>query len=325
MSNVHPPNIQFLFYRLLQLNSLLATKHQQPVPNQRFIFTSSLLQKEHETTPHFSSILLSSLGNHIAHIQLDRPKAKNAFGLDTAREFVKALEQLEEDTSVRCLILSGNGPDFTSGVDLKSFMSVYAQLQETEDVAHKAKLLRHTIELFQLPFKRLYSFTKPIICVQHGLCYGLAIELAACSDIRYCSEDAKLAIREVLIGIAADVGSLQEMPRVVSNQSLLRELIYTGRNLTIDEALKLGFVSRVFSTKEDALEGAIETATTIAKRSPVAVQGSKNNLRFSRDKPFSVGLDYNAIWNMSMMQGGDVVKAISSIMSRTDEVDYDDF
>lgn len=258
-------------------------------------------------------------------MKLNRPKAKNAVGLETTIEFVDGLRVLEEDTSVRCVVLSGEGPDFTSGVDIKSFMSVYAQLQETEDPARKAKLLQGIVKKFQYPFKQMYDFSKPIICVQHGICYGLGMELAACSDIRYCSKDTKMSIKEVLIGIAADVGSLQEMPKLVSNQSLLRELIYTGRDLASDEALELGFVSRIFETKQDALDGALETAKLISSRSPVAVQGSKRNLRFSENKPFNTGLDYNAIWNMSMMQSSDVVKAITAIMSKTDDVGYDDY
>jgi delta(3,5)-delta(2,4)-dienoyl-CoA isomerase len=262
----------------------------------------------------------------VASLELNRPKSKNAFALETAEELVDALRRLDDDSSVRCVLLSGKGPDFTSGVDIKSFMGVYAQLQEMEDVAHRARVLRKIVERFQAPFKAMHSFGKPIVCVQHGLSLGLAMELAACSDVRYCSRDTRMSIREVLIGIAADVGSLQLMPRLAANQSLLNELIYTGRYITVDEALnELKFVSRVCDTKEQTIEAALELATTIASRSPVAVQGSKRNLKFSRDHMFEVGLDYNAIWNAAMMQGGDVVKAISAIMSKQDEVSYDDF
>lgn len=261
----------------------------------------------------------------MAHLQLNRPETKNAFGFESARELAEALRMIDDDPTVRCLVLSGNGPNFTSGVDLKSFMTVYAQLQETQDIAHRAKLLRKTIESFQAPFKVMRAFSKPIIGVAHGLCYGLGMELSACSDIRYCSEDTKYSIREVLIGIAADVGSLQLMPKLVTNQSLLRELIYTGRDLTLDEVRELGFVSKILPSKQETLDAAIETAKTISQKSPLAIQGSKQNLRFSEDKPFSVGLDYNAVWNMAMMQGNDLEKAITAILSRTDEVDYEDF
>jgi len=259
------------------------------------------------------------------HVELNRPKVKNAFGFESAEEFVAALELLEEDSSARCVVLSGKGPHFTSGVDLKSFMTGFAEVQDVDDAARRAKIMQKLIGKFQLPFKNMHSFSKPIICVQHGLCFGLGMELAACSDIRYCSKDTQYAIREVLIGIAADVGSLQLMPKLVTNQSLLRELIYTGRDLSAEEALELGFVSRIFETKEAAIESATEMASLISRRSPVAVQGSKRNLKFSEDKPFQVGLEYNSTWNMSMIQSGDVAKAVEAILSKSDEVAFDNY
>lgn len=278
------------------------------------------------STQNYESVILTKPQKYVASVEMNRPKTKNAFALETADEFVKLFKQLEEDSSVRCVLLSGKGVDFTSGVDIKSFMGVYAELQAIEDVAHRARMLRSMVERFQAPFKAMHAFGKPIICVQHGLSLGLAMELAACSDIRLCSRDTRMAIREVLIGIAADVGSLQLMPRLAANQSLLNELIYTGRYITMEEALmELKFVSRVCDTKELAMAEALDLATTIASRSPVAVQGAKRNLRFSREHSFETGLDYNAIWNAAMMQGGDVVKAISAIMSKQEEpVDYDD-
>lgn len=282
-------------------------------------------EKKNYFDKEYKSILLNKPHKYVAHIQLNKPKSKNAFGLDTAKEFLEILEKLDDDSNVRVILLSGNGPDFTSGIDLKSSMSLYSELQDIDDVARKAKLLRKFIQLHQEPFKRMHKIIKPIISVQHGLCLGLGMELGACCDIRYCSRDTKFSIREVLIGIAADVGSLQLMPKLVSNQSLLRELIYTGRYLTVEEALKLGYVSEIYETKELALEKSYEVAKLIASRSPIAVQGSKQNLRFSSDKAFEIGLDYNAIWNMSMMQGNDVAKAIGAILSKDDSVSYDDF
>lgn len=269
--------------------------------------------------------MLTRPERHIAHLELNSPKSKNSFGLTTAKELNDCLDEIDNDPSIRCAILSGDGPDFTSGVDIKSFMGLYQKLNETEDVAHKAKLLHNIIKSFQQPFIRMKKLSKPIICVAHGLCFGLGMELAACCDIRYCSKDTKFAIREVLIGIAADVGSLQLMPHLVSNQSLLRELIFTGRQMTIEDVLRLNFISHLSDTKDDALIEAFKTAKVIASRSPVAVQGSKQNLEFSHLKPYELGLDYNAIWNMSMIQGGDVAKAIGAIFSKDDKVEFEDY
>lgn len=276
-------------------------------------------------TENSNPIRTSRPTKHVAHLELNRPRYKNAFDLPTSTALIEALDKLDQDPTVRCVLVSGEGSDFTSGVDVKSFMGLYQQLQETEDIAHRAKLLRRTIESFQAPFKRMYAFEKPMICVQHGLSLGLGMELAACCDIRYCSKDTKMAIREVMIGIAADVGSLQLMPQLASNHSLLNELVFTGRYMTTAEALEMSFVSHVGETKESTINKALDVANTIASLSPVAVQGSKKNMRFSRNKAFSDGLDYNAVWNAAMMQGNDIVKAIGAILSKEDSVDYEDF
>lgn len=272
-----------------------------------------------------SKILLTRPHEHIVHIELNNPRAKNAFGFEMAEELSMSLDSLDRDPTIRCVLLSSLGADFTSGVDVKSFIGTYQKLQETEDVSRRARLLEQTIHRFQAPFKRMHLFSKPIVCVLHGICYGLGVELAACSDIRYASSDIRLAPREVLIGIAADVGSLQEMPRQVSNQSLLRELLYTGRDSTAEEALSLGFVSRVLADKEAASKTALEVASLIASRSPVAVQGSKRNLRVSRDKSFEDGLDYNAVWNMAMLQSEDLAKSIEAIITKSSDVKFENF
>lgn len=294
-------------------------------------------QTDMQAARQFDTLLVSRPHKHIAHVQLNTPKVKNAFGLTSARELTQALDWLDgvhehgAPREVRAIVLSGNGADFTAGVDLRSFMTVYARVAEQADAARKARLLRDIIAQFQTPFRRMLDTNKPIVCALHGISYGLAMELAACSDVRVCSQDTRLAIREVLIGIAADVGSLQLLPHLINNQSRLRELIYTGRDFDAQEALQLGFVSSVHANKQAAVQEALDIAQRIAQQSPVAVQGSKHNLRFSSDKPFGVGLDYNATWNACMMQSDDLAKAIGAIMNKQQQASpveppqFDDF
>jgi Delta3,5-Delta2,4-dienoyl-CoA isomerase len=129
-----------------------------------------------------------------------------------------------------------------------------------------------------------------VICVLHGASIGIAIDLSSACDIRLATQDAKMSIKEVDIGIAADVGTLQRFPRVVGNDSWTRELAFTGRFFSAQEALKYGFVSDVFETKEKAMEKAMEIAKVIAAKSPVAVQGTKTLLDYSRDHSIREGL-----------------------------------
>jgi Delta3,5-Delta2,4-dienoyl-CoA isomerase len=122
-----------------------------------------------------------------------------------------------------------------------------------------------------------------VICVLHGPSLGIAIDISSACDIRIAVQDTKLSIKEVDIGLAADLGSLQRFPRVVGNDSWTRELAFSGRFFSASEALERGFVSYVLDTKEAAVNKAMEIARLLASKSPVAVQGTKTLLNYSRD------------------------------------------
>jgi len=122
-----------------------------------------------------------------------------------------------------------------------------------------------------------------VICVMHGPSLGIAIDISSACDIRLASQDTKLSIKEVDIGLAADVGTLQRFPRLVGNDSWTRELALSGRFFTASEALEKGYVSYVLESKDKAVEKAMEIAKVIASKSPVAVQGTKHLLDYSRD------------------------------------------
>lgn len=121
-------------------------------------------------------------------------------------------------------------------------------------------------------------------------------------DIRYCSADAWFTIKEVDVGLAADVGTLARFPKIVGNDSITRELAYTARKFDAQEAKEIGFIGRIFPTKEDAVNAAIETAKLIASKSPVGVQGTKNALLYSRDHTVAEGNAYIANWNAFALQ-----------------------
>jgi len=94
---------------------------------------------------------------------------------------------------------------------------------------------------------------QPVISAIHGACIGAGIDMITAADIRYCSKDAYFSVKEVDVGLAADVGTLQRLPKVVGNQSLVRELVFTARKFLADEALSMGLVSRVLPDKESTL------------------------------------------------------------------------
>ena len=141
----------------------------------------------------------------------------------------------------------------------------------------------------------------PVICALSGYVIGAGVDISSACDIRICSKDAKFSIKEIDIGMCADLGTIQRFQKVVGNDSWFRELVYTGRFFDANEALQQGFVSHVTNTKEECLKKAIDLAAAIAQKSPVGVATAKQNIVFSRDNTVDAGLNHILLLNMSML------------------------
>ncbi|XP_043202087.1 delta(3,5)-Delta(2,4)-dienoyl-CoA isomerase, mitochondrial-like, partial [Amphibalanus amphitrite] len=157
---------------------------------------------------------------------------------------------------------------------------------------------------------------KPVVAAIHGGCVGGGVDLVTAADIRLCSQDAFFQVKEVDIGLAADVGTLQRLPKVIGSRSLVNELCLTARRLGSQEALQCGLVSRVLSDRHSLTAAALSLAATIASKSPVAVQSTKLNLTYSRDHSVQEGLDHMVAWNGVMLQSEDIMKAATAAMDR---------
>ena len=122
-----------------------------------------------------------------------------------------------------------------------------------------------------------------VICVLHGISYGLAVDIASACDIRICASDARISVKEVDIGLAADLGSLNRLPRIVGNGGWVKEVCLTGKVFGAEEALRVGFATGVLPSKKDAVAEALRLARVLAEKSPVAVMGTKELINHSRD------------------------------------------
>lgn len=129
-----------------------------------------------------------------------------------------------------------------------------------------------------------------MICVLHGFSIGISIDISTCADIRICSSDASFSVKEVDIGVAADVGTLTRLPKIVGSYSWVKDVCLTARSFGAEEAFRAGLVSGVFDTKADAIKESFRIATVLARKSPVAVQGTKNFLDWSRDHDIATGM-----------------------------------
>lgn len=195
-------------------------------------------------------------------------------------------------------------------------LQLSAKLSEAPDVARKGKLFEESIELYQNSITALEKCVKPIIACTHAAVVGAGVDLITAADIRYATKDSWFCVKEVDIGMAADVGTLQRLPKVIGSQSLVRELCYTGRKLPAAEAESCGLVSKVFETKDEMIAAAIQIAETIASKSPVAVQATKRNIVYSMDHTNQEGLDHIKEINKLNLQSEDFFNAVVAGQSK---------
>lgn len=249
----------------------------------------------------------------IAHVQINRPEKVNAMNAAFWAEIVQIFQWVDDTDAIRVVVLSGAGKHFSAGIDLMLLASVASDMGQ--DVGRNARLLRRKILQMQASFNAVDQCRKPVLAAIQGYCLGGAIDLVAACDMRYAAEDAQFSIKEIDMGMAADVGTLQRLPRIIGD-GMLRELAYTGRSLSAQEALGIGLVNRVFNDRDALLEGVMAIAGEIAGKSPIAIEGTKRMISYMRDHTVADGLEYVATWNAAMLQSGDLRVAMTAHMTK---------
>ena len=250
----------------------------------------------------------------IAVLTMNRPDKANGMTSDFWADLPRLMSELDRDETVRVAILRGEGRHFTGGMDHAAFADI-AKLFESEP-GRAAYAMRDTILRLQDAFNAIERARFPVIAEIHGACIGAGIDMITACDLRLASEEAYFAIEEIHIGMAADVGTLQRLPKLIS-PAIAGELAYTGRRFKADEAKKIGLLSRVLPDRT-ALQGAtILLARDIAEKSPLAIAGIKRNLAYARDHSVADGLDYIATWNAGMLRPADLMTAVQGKMAKT--------
>ena len=253
-------------------------------------------------------------GAGVGIITMNRPSKGNAQTDAFWEDLPAALHHLQHDLGARCIIINANGRHFCTGIDLSvlggEFVSAEAAACEGRARFHFITRLTSVLQAAMTAIERCNC---PVISAIHGICYGAGIDLITACDIRICTEDSRFSIKEVDLGLAADMGTLARLPFIVGD-GIARELAITAREFSGKEALRMNLVSQAFASKEELFKGAVAMATSIAtSKSPLALVGTKRMLLYQRGRTVGEGLRAVATWNAAMLPGSaDIAEVFTS-------------
>ncbi|KAI1787635.1 ClpP/crotonase [Ganoderma leucocontextum] len=260
-------------------------------------------------------VKVSSPGPHVALVELARNPV-NAFHEPFWTELGHVFDKISEEPTIRVVVLASANPKlFSAGIDLGALSG--ALVADVTDPSRRALQLQGHITCFQASISAIERCRYPVIVATHGVAYGLSVDIIAACDVRYAAANTVFTIKEVDVGLAADIGTLARLPKITGNQSLASELAFTARLFSAAEALTVGLVSRVVDGgRDEVVKAALETAALIAEKPPVAVLGTKRLLLHARDHSVAENLEYTAVWNSAMLQTQDIPDAISAMQKK---------
>jgi enoyl-CoA hydratase/carnithine racemase len=245
--------------------------------------------------------------DHVATVTLARPEKHNALDRRMFDAIVAAAEHVARQPGVRAVLLHGEGPSFCSGLDVSSGFSSEDGIADPDQA-----LLDDVPNRFQRVAYDWVRLPVPVIAAVHGNCLGGGLQIALGADVRIATPDARLSVMEVTWGLIPDMSISQTLPRLVGID-VAKELTFTGRVFSGEEALGLGIVTRLAT---DPLAGARELAGQIAERSPDAVRGAKRLLDESWNGPPDKGLALEAEIQRRLIGSPNQIAAVTAGLQR---------
>ena len=261
--------------------------------------------------------------DRVAHVRLNRPDQLNTMIPAFWRELPEIVSEISDRGRVRAIVLSSTGKHFSAGMDLAVFgggtsldaASGGPAPSRAPELGRVRANLRLNVLHLQESFTALERARMPVLAAVHGGCIGGAVDMVCAADMRYATADAFFCIQEINIGMTADVGTLQRLPKLIP-EGVVREYAYTGRRMAATRAHELGFVNALFDDHAALLDGVHAVAAEIASKSPLAVWGSKEMITYARDHSVADGLNYIATWQTGMFQSGDMVEEFGAKAER---------
>jgi enoyl-CoA hydratase len=258
---------------------------------------------------HVNDFFSLQMRDRIAHLQLNRPERLNTMSPPFFPALRDAVRALGEAGDTRALVISSTGRHFCAGMALDVFGSGDALL--TTSTARKRLAFQESLTRLMACFTALDEAPFPVICAIQGGCVGGALDLATACDIRVCSADAFFTVQEITIGMAADLGVLQRLPKLVP-QGVARQMAYTGERLDAQRALAVGLVNAVLPDAAAVLDHAMALAQSIAAKSPLAIAGSKLALNHARDHSTASALQQMTLLQSAIFDTDEMATAIAA-------------
>lgn len=249
----------------------------------------------------------------IAELVLLGPSRGNAMGPDFWRELPQALAQLEADPALRVLIVRGSGEHFSYGLDLAATGAALGPL--LGDGARGRAAIVEEARRMEAGFGALARSRLPVIAAVDGWCIGAGVEMAAACDLRIASGRARFALREVKVGIVADLGGLQRLPYLVG-ESWARQLALTGEDIDAETAQRIGLVTHLYPDADSLLGAARSLASRIAANPPLVVAAIKRTMAARIEAQVQAGNLAAATHNGMLLQSEDFAEAVRAFMEK---------
>jgi enoyl-CoA hydratase len=268
-----------------------------------------------------SSCFDAEVTEKVAHIRLNRPDDLNSMVREFWTELPEIVRGLDARGDVRAIVVSSTGRHFSAGMDLGVFTSGDTAITpgDAHEMGRVRARLRQTALMLQESFTAFERVRMPVLVAIQGGCIGGAVDMVTAADMRYATADAFFVIQEINIGMTADVGTLQRLPKIIPD-GVAREMAYTGRRLSAQRALEVGLINEIFPTHEELVAGVLDIARDIASKSPLAIWGTKEMLLYSRDHSVADGLNHIATWQTGMFQPSDMVETFTAKAEGRDPV-----
>ena len=230
-------------------------------------------------------VLLKEVDGQIAVLTLNRPEVMNSFNFALLRALSEEIEAIDVDPHIRVVIITGAGEKaFAAGADLK------------ERLTYTPEQVKEFITTIRNLFTRIEYMRKAVIAAVNGVALGGGTELAMACDIRIASSAATMGQTETRLAIIPGAGGTQRLPRLVG-KGIAKELIFTGRRVGAEEALRIGLVNKVVEP-DQLLEAAKQMAAMICEAGPIAIDQAKYAINYGTETDLQTGLaiESNAYW-----------------------------